>query len=323
MKRDFPAVGAKEFPATGPWSFQLTKEILMNSSLATDYHPTESGLRRVLYLSGEPFLVEFSSPDDRGLRVTLLGDPPEGYIREARSLSRRIFSFDHPTARIQRTMSRKPGLRKLCHQFNGLRIIQTPTVLEMATTAIIGQQVNLRFTVKVKEQLIELCGKRMYHAGHRYLGFPTAESICRLDVERLRSIQFSRQKAEYLLNFARAVAAGELDGAVLDSLSDKRVREELAQYRGIGNWTADMILMRALGRLDILPSQDTGLRSAYGAVFRRRRPTSEELVDLTSDWKGFRSYATFYLWAFLSSRRLNPSMPKDGEPRLRLYADDQ
>ena len=226
-------------------------------------------------------------------------------LGEARTLGRRIFSLDHPIARIYGMMSQDPRLRALCRKYSGLRIIETPSIFEMGATAIIGQQVNLRFTSKIKQQMIRLWGKRVCIAGHEYVGFPTAESICRLPTCKLRSIQFSRRKAEYLLAFAEAAASGELDHEYFCKLSDEEARQQLTRYRGIGDWTADMILMRALGRLDILPLQDTGLRTAYGLVFRQDRPTSEDLTTLTSSWKGFRSYATFYLWASLPRKRMD------------------
>jgi DNA-3-methyladenine glycosylase II len=284
----------------------LAKDVLLSSSLATEYYPTESGVRRVLYLGEEPFVVDFLAPGGGVLEIKVFGDPSVRQMIEARALGRRIFSLDHPVARIYGMMSQDPRLRALCRKYNGLRIIETPSIFEMGATAIIGQQVNLRFTAKIKRQMVGLWGRRVRLAGHEYVGFPTAESMCRLPAWKLRSIQFSRRKAEYLIAFAEAVASGELDDELFHKLPDEEARRQLTRYRGIGDWTADMILMRALGRLDILPSQDTGVRTAYGLVFRRDRPTSEDLVKLASSWKGFRSYATFYLWASLPRNRADP-----------------
>jgi DNA-3-methyladenine glycosylase II len=306
LREDPSSIGILEPAAGGPWSFSLMKEVLLNSSLAAEYYPTESGVRRVLYLGEEPFVVEFSAPEGGVLEVKVFGGPSARQMVEARALGRRIFSLDHPVARIYSMMSQDQRLRTLCRKYNGLRIIETPSIFEMGATAIIGQQVNLRLTAKIKRQMIGLWGERVRLAGQEYVGFPTAESISQLPVRRLRSIQFSQRKAEYLVAFADAVASGELDDELLCKLPDEEARQQLTQHRGIGDWTADMILMRALGRLDILPSQDTGLRTAFGLVFHRDRPTGEDLTALTSSWKGFRSYATLYLWASLPRNRSNP-----------------
>ena len=254
-------------------------------------------------LKGKCFLVAFSPSSDRKkLRVTLFGRPSEDQVVEAESIAKRIFACDHPLPLIYRMMSRVKTLARLIPEFRGLRIIQTPSVFEMVAIAIVGQQVNLTFAAKVKQQLIRTYGNRVRVGDCDYFDFPSATSVSRLTPERLRAIQFSRRKAEYLIDFAKAVVAGKVDESVLMSLSDDAVCEELSKFRGIGRWTIDMVLMRALGRLDVLPSLDVGLQKAYGLVFRCKRPKSDELLQLTSTWKGFRSYAAFYLWASLTGK---------------------
>jgi DNA-3-methyladenine glycosylase II len=274
----------------------------MTSSLGTTYQQLDGNLRRVLRLNDKYFLVEFSpSLDRKKLRVTLFGKPSEDQVAEAKSIAKRIFAYDHPLRRAYRMISRVKTLAQLIPAFNGLRIIQTPSVFEMVAIAIIGQQVNLTFAAKVKQQLIREYGNRISVGSYDYFGFPSPESISRSTPERLRSIQFSQRKAEYLIDFAKAVVSGEVNELALMKLSDEAIFEELSQFRGIGRWTVDMVLMRALGRLDVLPALDVGLQKAYGRVFRCKRPTSDELLNLTSRWKGFRSYASFYLWASLTN----------------------
>ena len=218
-------------------------------------------------------------------------------------IARRVFGFDQPIREIYAKMGRVKRLGGLAQRFSGLRIFQAGSLFEMAATAIIGQQVNLKFTAKVTRRLIELCGNCVHWARRKYFGFPSAESVSEVSAKSLRAIQFSNRKAEYLIGFAKAMVSGEIDERRLSRLSDEAVREELMRFRGVGRWTADMILMRALGRLDVLPSLDTGLQTGYALLFRCPRPSSDELVDLTASWRGFRSYATFYLWALLASGR--------------------
>lgn len=286
-----------------PWSFELARGHLLRSSLSTTYRRWNSYLRRVLRLKGRYFLAEFSpSPDMKRLRVTLFGTPSKDQIEEAKSIAKRIFAYDHPLPHVYRMMSRVKTLARLIPEFRGLRIIQTPSVFEMVAIAIIGQQVNLTFAEKVKQQLIRTYGNRIRVGDCDYFGFPSPDSISSLTPERLRTIQFSRRKAEYLIEFAKAMVAGEVDESALMSLSDEAVFEELSQFRGIGRWTVDVVLMRALGRLDVLPALDVGLQKAYGLVFRCKRPSSDELLQLTSRWRGFRSYAAFYLWASLTRK---------------------
>jgi len=268
-----------------------------------EYYGLGTSVRRILPLTEDHFVVDFSSPKNGILQTTIFGAPDEHQVDEARRIARQTFSLDQPLREIYRLMSRCGSLDKLRSRFHGLRIIQTPSIWEMAATAIIGQQLNLAFTKNVKRRLIDYCGKHIRFEGRDYLGFPTAETVSQLSAHTLRTMQFSRRKAEYLLEFAQAVSSGKIDEPTLRKNSDDQVYDELSQYRGIGRWTVDMILMRALGRSDVLPSLDVALQAAYGLFFKRERPTSRELQQLTSDWKGYRSYATFYLWAFLAGQR--------------------
>ena len=286
-----------------PWSFHLAKQHLLPSSLGVEYYPHYSSLRRVLWLVDDYLLVEFSSTDDISLNVRIHGRPSRQQAREAAIVARRIFGLDQPVREIYVKMAQVKRLKKLTQKYPGLRIFQASSLFEMAATAIIGQQVNLKFTAQVTRQLIELCGNCVQRAKQKYFGFPSAESVSEVSAKSLRAIQFSRRKAEYLIGFAKAIVSGEIDERRLSKLSDEAVCEELMRFRGVGRWTADMILMRALGRLDVLPSLDTGLQAGYALLFHCPRPSSDELVDLTAFWKGFRSYATFYLWALLASER--------------------
>ncbi len=241
-------------PVSAPWSFKRTMGHLLKSSLSTEYYGLGRSVRRVLFIEPDYFLVEFSSPKNKVLQATIFGDPAEHQFRETRRIARRTFSLDQPLGETYRMMSEYAPLDKLRSRFHGLRIIQTPTIWEMSATAIIGQQLNLAFTKKVKRRLIDYCGKRLRFEGLDYLGFPTTETVSHLSTHTLRMMQFSRRKAEYLLEFAKAVSSGQIDEAALRRMSDGQVFDELSQYRGIGRWTFDMVLMRALGRPDVLPS---------------------------------------------------------------------
>jgi len=298
----------------GPWSFKLAREHLLRSSLGVECSLWQGRLRRVLRLGREYFLVEFSSPDHRILHLLIHGEPSGRQIEEAVAITRRLFGLDQPIRDIYSKMSAVNQLDIIRRKFSGLRIFQTTSLFEMAATAIIGQQVNLRFTREVKRRFISLCGRHVTVGGLHYVGFPSPERVRHMTIENLRAIQFSRRKAEYLIDFARAVDDGEVHEPELQRASDEEIRARLMQYRGIGKWTADMILMRALGRLDILPSLDTGLQTAYGLAFKRPRPTSDELLELTAGWTGFRSYATFYLWAYLGSK--SPSLSRVSDESL-------
>ena len=135
----------------------------------------------------------------------------------------------------------------------------------------------------------------------------TPENFLAYDDARLRAFGFSRQKALYCRLLARAVIDGELDLQRLGSLSDDDARAELVRLKGIGAWTAEIYLLRALLRPDAWPAGDLALQLAAQRVKRLpARPTPAELDALAERWRPWRAVAARLLWLqYLEGRRDN------------------
>ena len=125
----------------------------------------------------------------------------------------------------------------------------------------------------------------------------TPENFLALDDQRLRALGFSRQKALYCRLLARAVTAGELDLARLATLDDDAARGRLLRLKGVGPWTAEIYLLRALLRPDAWPSGDLALQLAARELKRLpARPSAPELDALAEAWRPWRAVAARLLW---------------------------
>lgn len=132
--------------------------------------------------------------------------------------------------------------------------------------------------------------------------FPTPARLLRTSQERLRSVGLSGRKTEYIFDLARHVRDGSIDLAALASMADEQVVEKLIQVKGIGRWTAEMFLIFCLGRPDILPVGDLGLRSAMQKVYQLKElPVPEKMERIAVPWRPYRSVATWYLWKSLDT----------------------
>jgi len=128
-------------------------------------------------------------------------------------------------------------------------------------------------------------------------GVVTAESLARLSTRQLRQAGVSRQKIEFLRDLSRAVTSGEVRLGRMTRLDDERVIETLVQVKGIGRWTAQMFLIFALGRLDVLPDDDLGVRAAVGRIHGLgEMPTKAQLRELAGPWRPFASVGSWYCW---------------------------
>ncbi len=132
----------------------------------------------------------------------------------------------------------------------------------------------------------------------------TPEAFLTFDDAQLRAFGFSRQKTLYCRLVARAVVEGELDFGALDTLDDREARAALMKLKGVGHWTAEIYLLRALGRPDAWPSGDLALQLAAQEVKRlSSRPTPAELDALAEPWRPLRAVAARMLWQHYLERR--------------------
>lgn len=128
--------------------------------------------------------------------------------------------------------------------------------------------------------------------------FPSAKAIAEADFEALRGAGLSRSKAASIQDIARRARAGELPTvAAAAELDDEELVRRLTVARGVGRWTAEMVLMFRLGRLDVMPATDFGVRKGFGRLFGTGEPSEPSaVIERAERWRPYRSVASWYLW---------------------------
>jgi DNA-3-methyladenine glycosylase II len=115
------------------------------------------------------------------------------------------------------------------------------------------------------------------------------------------TIGLSNKKIEYIKDLSAKVIERKLDVSTLHKLPDEEIIAQLIQVKGIGRWTAEMFLIFCLGRLDILPVTDLGIRKAMQKTYSLSElPKPAEMLSIAQPWKPYRTVATWYLWKSLS-----------------------
>jgi 3-methyladenine DNA glycosylase/8-oxoguanine DNA glycosylase len=128
-------------------------------------------------------------------------------------------------------------------------------------------------------------------------GHPTPEAVLATPEERLRGAGLSAAKTASILDLATKVEAGAVPLDGIEKLSDDEIVERLSSVRGIGRWTAEMFLMFQLGRLDVWPVDDLGVRAGYAAAYRlKEMPKPKVLAELGEPFRPYRSIAAWYMW---------------------------
>ncbi len=132
---------------------------------------------------------------------------------------------------------------------------------------------------------------------------PSPREYLSTDMDKLRSTGLSPQKISYIKDLAERLLDGRLDLKHLETLSDEEAMRELDAVRGIGRWTAEMFLLFKLGRTDVLPVDDLGLRKAAKKIYRLRKlPTRKRFEELAVKWHPYSSISTLYLWRSTEKR---------------------
>jgi DNA-3-methyladenine glycosylase II len=163
--------------------------------------------------------------------------------------------------------------------------------------SIISQQISGGAARSIRARLQRLAGP----------GGITVDSISRLSPEQLRSAGLSPQKTSYMLDLTTKVRQGEVRLRSVSRMPDEDVIGELIRVKGIGVWTAQMFLMFSLGRLDVFPPDDLGIRSALRNLYGLRElPDKETSHRIAAPWRPYATIASWYCWRSLD-------LPKDGE----------
>jgi methylated-DNA-[protein]-cysteine S-methyltransferase len=170
-----------------------------------------------------------------------------------------------------------------------LRLAVATSLFEALAEAIVYQQLTGKAAAKIFSRVQALFPR----------GRLTPAAIAACGEDRLRAAGLSRAKVLAIQDLANKTAAGMVPSlAEIDRLEDAEIIERLTQVRGIGRWTVEMLLIFRLGRPDVLPVGDYGIRKAFARAFDQDElPSPKDLAAYGARWTPFRSVASWYLWA--------------------------
>ena len=198
-----------------------------------------------------------------------------------------------------------PVMKNVIEQVGPCTLQPDADIFNALVDAIISQQISVKaadaIMARVRAALPD--------------GKVTAENLLPFDVDHLRTLGLSPQKARYIRNLAEHVSSGQLQLEKLPELEDEQIISQLTEVKGIGRWTAEMCLIFVFMRPDVLPVDDLGflegIRFAYQLA---ERPTKAEARERGELWRPYRTFATWYMWGI---RRISV---KNERPRARIVS---
>lgn len=191
---------------------------------------------------------------------------------------------------LRHLSKRDPKLGLIIKSVGDYSIGRRPEPFRSLVEAIIYQQLAVRAADTIYGRFLKIYRGR----------FPRPQRILATSQTDLRAAGLSRQKIAYIMDLADRVSDGRLGLDQLSEMDDSAVIEQLVQVKGIGRWTADMFLIFCLGRPDVLPVGDLGLRRAMMITYGLPElPLPPEMAEIASSWKPYCSVATWYMWKSL------------------------
>jgi len=202
-----------------------------------------------------------------------------------------VLGFD-PTTAVEHLRASDVALARVIDAVGPFRmqLKKTPSLFAALAEAIVYQQLTAKAAGTIYARVCALFPRA--HQG------PTAEQLLRISDEKLRAAGLSGSKLLSLRDLARRAAAGEIPTlAEAHRMDDAEIIQRLTEVRGIGRWTAEMLLMFRLGRPDILPVDDYGIRKGFAVAFRKREtPAPADVEKRGARWRPYRTVASWYLW---------------------------
>ena len=187
-------------------------------------------------------------------------------------------------------LSKDKKLKKIIAEQKPYKLVKRKNICTWLCASIMSQQLSTKVADVIHKRYLDLFD------GNE----PTPQQILDMPFEKLRGIGMSNAKVSYVQNVARFEMESGLDSKKLNRMSNEEVIAYLTQIKGVGQWTAEMLLMFSLGREDVFAVDDLGIQNAmiklYEINYKKKIKLKEKMLLISSAWSPYRTYACVHLW---------------------------
>jgi DNA-3-methyladenine glycosylase II len=257
--------------------------------------------RRVLVTEdGEPFEVavkQSGSSDAPHLCVSIVGEELDDEMKlQTISALERLLGINLNLDGFYRMAECDEKLKPVANQFRGFKPPRFQSYFETLVNAISCQQLTLTVGIRLLNNLVESYGPALKANGGIFHAFPRPQELANVDIEDLRKMGFSYQKARYITGLAQSIVQKLLDLEEIGSLDDPQAIDRLCGIKGAGRWTAEYFLLRGLGRTHIFPADDVGARNNLQRWLRLPEKLNyNEVHKVLRPWKDYGGLVYFHL----------------------------
>lgn len=299
-------------PTRAPFHLEATARVLQRRPTNPVEVFEHGRYLRVLPAGDGLVLVEVENRgmlDHPDIRISVRhGDEAAAAAAGLGQVMRSILGLDVDPVPIQLLAEAEPRLRPTAIALRGMRPPRFPTLFEAFANVVPFQQVSLDAGVAITGRLVERFGGFVEVSGRRFHAFPTARAVAEARLPTLRACGLSARKSESLRDIARAIVSGDLAEEKLVTMSTADALQALIDLPGIGPWSAGLVLLRGLRRLDVFPPGDVGATRGLGGLLRVGPGAAlGRVVERCGDLRGYLYFCS--LGASLLARGLIHAAP--------------
>ncbi len=292
-----------EVPVSGPFDPARFFNNIRMTSFGMPFAQIDSDtVARTLQIQAKAVLVAVKfQPNGHGHGYDLIAELSANHTLSAqidwRDQVAHVFGCEDVLEECYASLGCDPVFESLIKRHYGYRMVRAPDLFETLFTVILGQQISVAAANAQRRRLLDFFANSIEYRGQAVVVMVDAARVADTPVETFKNLGISRQKIRYLREAACWAAEGRLERNVLEKLSRDEAIEYLRAIPGVGQWTAEIVLMRGVGDMDIFPADDIGLQKAVQTLYQMdQRPSAADLRDFAARWQGWRSYAALYLW---------------------------
>jgi DNA-3-methyladenine glycosylase II len=247
--------------------------------------------RRVVFAGDAPVelaVTQVRSMDRPRLHVDVAGATSRESHTLVHQVLNRVLGLDIDLAPFYGIAIQDPRFNDLAIRFRGMRPPRFPTIFEALVNGVACQQLSLEAGLTLLNRLVASHGQAPQLLRGAGKAFPRPHELARSTPESLRTLGFSRSKGAAIIEIASVVERQDIRLDQLNSLDDTALRVRLDQLRGVGRWTAEYVLLRGYGRLDVFPGDDIGARKGLHGWLRLTQPLDyERTKKILQQWQPY------------------------------------
>ncbi|KTD38314.1 DNA-3-methyladenine glycosylase [Legionella moravica] len=255
--------------------------------------------RRVFNLDNKPFNVKVEQIDNLHtpkLLITLDEPIHRGIQEKITCLLERMLGLKRDLRPFYAMAKNDKCLNPLVSCFMGVKPPRFPTLFETLINAISCQQISLDAGLHIQNRLVEHVGMKMNHNNQVFYAFPRADEVSQCSLIELKEMGYSARKSATIRTLASALKEDQSMLSHLEEQPNDEVMELLCQFKGIGRWTAEYVLLRGLGRVDVFPGDDIGAQNNLQTLLHLENKLDYKMIsEIAAPWYPYAGLIYFHL----------------------------